>query len=101
LRGLAQWVRDAVGHHSFRVLQEHRPAGDHVHSGPQHPFEVTQGLDQAVVTHRGVDDAVGSGLQQAIGVTAGGDAELHVEPGEAAGVGADLVRVGHPDPGKL
>ena len=97
--------RDHVGRHrrgvAVRVLQEDRAGRHDVDPGPQELREVAERLHQPVVGPRGVHDAVRLEGQQRVGVVGRGDAQTAAEPGELAGVLADLVRVRDPDPDQL
>ena len=96
---------DRVGqlrrHGAVRVLQEHRAARDDVDAGGEEPLEIVDRLEQPVVGHRGVHDAVRLEREQRVGVVRRGDAEVAVEPGQLAGVLADLGRIGDPDADEL
>ena len=84
-----------------RVLQEHRARRNNVDARTQHGLHVCERCEQAVVGHGGVDDHVGLEGEDGVDVVGGGHTEGAAEPGQLAGVLADLVGVGHPDTDQL
>ncbi|ORW00205.1 hypothetical protein AWC15_08975 [Mycobacterium lacus] len=69
-----------------------------IDAGGQDPPDVVHRIGQAGIAHGAFDDALRFGGQNRVEVTDGCDAHVVSEPGQRAGVLADLLRSGHTQP---
>ena len=101
LGGGLDLVDDLLRHGAPGELQGARCRADDVDAGLEQLADVVGGLDRPGVAHRAVDDALRLGGDERVEVADRRDAGGHGEPGQLAGVLADLVRARDADRDQL